>query len=384
MTTRIMEDEKKYSVGERVFLPLPTEEDTSSKKVQSGLEFILNHFEEPHFPRTLSTVATNNKQHEVSDKDRAMLYYQGALWEDCRIAAFRIGQENPDLIFIDLDAQDFSSMRAFELALTRTLKNIKQKIGGTPTLLWSGRGYHLLQPISCPIALETISELKTLEPNNTSNKFLQFAETYLSGRKRDKSHHPALKSCQLRIPGSFNSRCKAAGVDPKVKILQRWDGHRPSYKLLLGSFYADLISKNMPTYREIQKRQKMRSFGIPSDVSSRTISWQAPITWWIEKLLQTPIEDYRKRARDLILVPYLVVRKSIEDENQVTSIVMGWADKCAELRPLEPSRHEFENRTWNRVQQSIHDKIPPMRLSTLQERNPELYEEVILSEKWQR
>lgn len=69
---------------------------SSFSKVQSGLDFILSHFSEPLFPRKVSTAATDKRQHQVVDKDRTMLYYQGALWEDCRIAAFSIGQENPD------------------------------------------------------------------------------------------------------------------------------------------------------------------------------------------------------------------------------------------------------------------------------------------------
>jgi hypothetical protein len=100
-------------------------------KVESGLEFMLSHFSEPIFPRKIATTATaasRKYQQQVDDKDRAMLYYKAALWEDCRIAAFGIGQVYPNLIFIELDAEDFASMRAFKLALTATLKNIKEKL----------------------------------------------------------------------------------------------------------------------------------------------------------------------------------------------------------------------------------------------------------------
>jgi hypothetical protein len=59
--------------------------------------------------------------------------------------------------------------------LTTTLKNIEKEIGGHPTVLWSGRGYHIIQPICCPIPLDEIKELAALEPY-TSNKYLQFVE----------------------------------------------------------------------------------------------------------------------------------------------------------------------------------------------------------------
>ena len=79
---------------------------------------------------------------------------------------------------------------------------------------------------------------------------------------------------------------------------------------------------------------------------------------WIEKLLQTLIEDYRKRSRDLILVPYLVFRRGMRDESQITQIVMRWPDKCAELRRLDPSRREYEKETRSRIYEVMRDKIP--------------------------
>jgi hypothetical protein len=61
-------------------------------------------------------------------------------------------------------------------------------------------------------------------------------------------------------------------------------------------------------------------------------------------LLQTPIEDYRKHARDLIIIPYLVVCRGMRDVDEIYNIVMNWADKCHELRRLHPSHREFGNR----------------------------------------
>jgi hypothetical protein len=86
-------------------------------------------------------------------------------------------------------------------------------------------------------------------------------------------------------------------------------------------------------------------------------------------VLQTPIEDFRKRSPDLILVPYLVVRRGMTDVEQITQIIMIWADKCAELYKLEPSRREYKKRVMSRVYEVMRDRIPPMRLETLKERN---------------
>jgi hypothetical protein len=271
-----------------------------------------------------------------------------------------VGQTNPDLLFIDLDAKDFASLRSFKLGLTATLKNIKQKIAGHPTVLWSGRGYHVIQPIDCPIALEDVKELAAPE-TCPSNKFLQFAERYLTAANCDNSNHPAIKSCMLRIPGSFNSKCKAVGIDAEVKILQPWDGRRPDYRLLLGNFYAYLVG---------QKRFK------PVRTKNLVPIGDAGKIPWIERLLQTPIEDYRKHARDLILVPYLVVTRGIADQSVIENIVMHWADRCAELRRLHPSRSEFVNRVRSRTYEVAQSGIPPMRFETLNEKNPELWQKI--------
>lgn len=95
---------------------------------------------------------------------------------------------------------------------------------------------------------------------------------------------------------------------------------------------------------------------------------------WIERLLQTPIEDHRKHTRDLILVPYLLLKRGITDPKQICDIVMQWADKCAELRRLDPSRREFELQTRRRIREVEHDRIPHMSFERLKEKNLELYE----------
>lgn len=172
----------------------------------------------------------------------------------------------------------------------------------------------------------------------------------------------------LRIPYSLNSKCKEAGIDAEVKIIQRWDGYRPDYKLLLGSFYAYLVEQNQSGLCKLPPLYN----GIP--LSTITVSW-------IERLLETPIEDYRKRARDLIIIPYLVVRRGMADENQISDIVMQWADRCAELRRLEPSRREFAYKVSSRVREVKRDKISQMKLATLRVKNPQLYGKLTITTK---
>ena len=46
----------------------------------------------------------------------------------------------------------------------------------------------------------------------------------------------SFKNCMLRIPGSFNAKLEPI----EVKIIQRWNGVRPSIRPLLFDFYIYL------------------------------------------------------------------------------------------------------------------------------------------------
>jgi hypothetical protein len=281
-----------------------------------------------------------------------MLYYQGALHEDCRIAGYGVSQTNPDLLFIELDAESFASKRAFKLALTTTLKNIEREIGGHPTVLWSGRGFHVIQPIDCPKPLEEIKELAVIEPHNTSNKFLQFIERHLSANKSDSGHHPAIRSCMLRIPGSKNSKCEKLGLDPEVKLIQRWEGCRPDYRLLIGDFHAYLVGRQAAQF---EKMYVSTDTHITNDGGGIN---------WIDRLLQTAIPDWRKTAVALILSPYLLTIKRLSYE-LAYNMIMQWASKCAELSYLRPNTQGFIDRIHTSLTRSKERGQRPMRWATL-------------------
>ena len=56
---------------------------------------------------------------------------------------------------------------------------------------------------------------------------------------------------------------------------------------------------------------------------------------WIERLFQTPMEDYRKQCLWSILCPYLInIRKATDQE--ALKILEDWLKKCGELSPLNP------------------------------------------------
>jgi hypothetical protein len=52
------------------------------------------------------------------------------------------------------------------------------------------------------------------------------------------------------------------------------------------------------------------------------------------KLLQTPVDDYRKFVVWCILAPYLInIRKCSADE--AYNLIKNWLDKCSQLRSLD-------------------------------------------------
>ena len=152
---------------------------------------------------------------------------------DCRINAYSkhdiIG--DPNFLFIDIDCTS-------EVLLNDVLAGKLRSIEAYPTVLFTGSGYHLYQPIDCTcIRLDKFEIFsKFAEP---SRQFLRFAERYLSDDKCDPNHNPSFKSCMVRIPGSINSKNNL-----QVRIVQYWDNERPDIRLLLGSFYAWLLTED--------------------------------------------------------------------------------------------------------------------------------------------
>jgi hypothetical protein len=332
------------------------------QNIKAGLEFLLRHFGTGrHWPRKIQTAATNDRrQYTASSVFHAMTYFRGALGQDCRINIFALEQTNPNCILIDLDDNN---------ALAETLSTIDKKIGGTPSVYHTGRGYHILQPIKCDIALETIPELTELE-SEPSNKFLQFAKRYLSNGKADPAHNPALKSCLTRIPNSINSK-----NGNEVKIIQEWDGYRPYYRQLYDAFYDELKRK-----KQFQ-RQKHQARNNNNKYSYSIGTYAVPQNYYpyIEKLLETSIEDNRKLVVGLILSRYLINIKRLEYEKAYDEI-WQWLDKCSQLRRLEPSASYFDRYVVQyQLERAKDNGMPPMSENRLRSDYPGLYEVLKLS-----
>jgi hypothetical protein len=57
------------------------------KLIKENLEFILNHLQNPLFPRSIMTKALGY-QKEVFDADEALTYFKASNYQDCRINAY--------------------------------------------------------------------------------------------------------------------------------------------------------------------------------------------------------------------------------------------------------------------------------------------------------
>jgi hypothetical protein len=189
---------------------------TSSKEEIEGVGFILQHFSHSEFPRKISTSQSNNTQIPVISKKELISKFNSSNYVDCSIAAFPYLKENiswaSDLIFIDLDKSDFMNEHSFKRAYNSTMKNIRNILNGNPTVLFTGGGYHIYQPIE-GVILDNFEQFRHF--GNPFNKFLRFAKDFLSNGKADKNNFPSLNSCLLRVPHSINSK-----YNTKVQIIK--------------------------------------------------------------------------------------------------------------------------------------------------------------------
>src|ERR671918_1003732 len=129
------------------------------RKVQDGLDFILDHFHDPLFPRKIMTKQLGY-QVEIFNKEESLEYFKTSNYEDCRINAYPsfteyqgINRTPISFLMVDLDLKDFGNeskkgKAVLDRILNKILQKISESIGGNPTVLWTGNGYHLYQAVS--------------------------------------------------------------------------------------------------------------------------------------------------------------------------------------------------------------------------------------------
>jgi hypothetical protein len=282
------------------------------------------------------------------------------------------------------------------MAVNKTRRNIKEMLGGNPTILFTGSGVHFYQPVklvhhkaSVLEDLDIFSEFK--DPAGTkkdlSTRFMRFAEELFTNNNQDPDHRPSIRSCLVRVPHTLNSKCIDLQTgncikDPEVKIIQRWDGQRPAINYILRHFRSWLINdaiKDKLQQRRRQQRQRYHHRYLLSNryhytaASSHTHDNNDITTTiqWIENFLQKPIPDHRKYAIRTILAPYLGTIKGL-DYNQSFGIISDWLyNKCDKLERLSPCN--FDHIIKAALNWSRNKNWRPLALNKLKHEKPELY-----------
>jgi hypothetical protein len=243
------------------------ENQESSSCIDKNTQFILSHFKSQEFifPRAIMTANTNGQVY-VNSQDEMMKYFAEANFIDCRINGYPFYYEqddnklHPSFIYISLDLSLCNSckypIRKLDYILKQTLHKIQQEINGHPTVLWTGGGYHIYQPIKIvnnnpqeEISLESISYYNQFLPymkNDFTSQFIRFACEYFTNGKNNSNYDLTTKSCLVHIPESLNSK-----YHEKVRIVQNWDGKEDDIKSILPCFYDSLIQRSSMIWIEI-------------------------------------------------------------------------------------------------------------------------------------
>ncbi len=308
--------------------------------IEQGLDFLLSHFEDPNhcFPRTISTKNTQNRQVKVYSKSEALAFFRKSEFLDCRISAFgKYEQEKiiPNLIFVDLDYRD---------ALNECLILFYKTIGARPTVLDTGKGFAILQPIK-------MSSWITMAQGNKkgyelSKLFLQWTERYLTNNKCDLANHPSLKNTMIRVPGTFNTKLLNSGKSKegsKVNVEYRWDKVRADVKRLPFKKHVNSIIKKENERRNINKAN-IKNFE------------------WVEKLFEFKLHDGRERIL-YDVCRYLINLKGYSIDESVQRIA-SWLD----------SRYYSTSLIRAKCKVSIKDCRFPRRLDTIRKSDLELYQ----------
>jgi hypothetical protein len=330
--------------------------------LKENLDFILNHLTSPLFSRNIMTKALGH-QKEVFNAEEALEYFKASNYQDCRINAYsaftdyqRINFTAPSFIIIDLDLKDFESQEMLDKTLRKTLDKMNKVLHGAhPTVLWTGGGYHIYQPIH-GFVLEEIDRFECLVNPSKKDLTSRLMQDFFTDKKSDPQHRPSVKSCLIRIPDTINSK-----YNQEVRIVQKWDGFRPPIQYLLRNYRTWLVAEKINDKLEEKRSWKIRS--------PKNIDYNKNTIPWIEKLLTMSISDNRKYCIWRILAPYLVNIKNLPDE-QARQIIREWLKKCNLVKRIsfdEASRIRYD------IQSARRKRFYPIRWEQLKIENTDLF-----------
>jgi hypothetical protein len=340
--------------------------------VSNTLEFILKHLDAPLWPRTISTKTSEGRQIVVNSKQEALARFKQSNYTDCRINAFPSYIENrgkiiqpSDFIFIDIDQQQFKDAISLQRGLKGCFGKFRKQLRAYPTVLFTGNGYHVYEPIKGIILEDFVEDFGEFGIERISQKFLKFASIHFSNGKSDPNNNPSFKNCLLRVPNTINSKS-----GKEIVVVERWNGYRPNINLMVGNFFVYLRNEKLKEDKLREHREKQLG-NIHNYVNSNNL------ILWIETLLNIAIDDYRKHAISLIIAPYLVTIRGFNFK-QAHEKISSWLVECNKLRRLDFS---VNRKVEEAINNAIMQKVKPMRLETLRIKNKTLYNLILASQK---
>jgi hypothetical protein len=255
--------------------------DISEKIICEGIKFVLSHFEKQHvlFPRTIKTfdskdpikveyeLPVQNSINKIFDMFKESNYY------DCKINCLPYVNNNLKkystdfnnlkvkdkatgcFIMINLDLNSVSHNKGkLDDILNKTLDKLSVKFYGEshPTVLWTGSGYYIYQPLEGMFFENNKvfydSMLNTHNRIDPITEFTRFVVKFFTDGKIDPKYLPSVNSFFIRVPGTFNFK-----NGEQVKIIQKWDGKSPTVQWITNNFKNYLKQKKID---EIYKRKR--------------------------------------------------------------------------------------------------------------------------------
>ena len=158
-----------------------------------------------------------------------------------------------------------------------------------------------------------------------------------------------------------------------VKIIKKFDSkHKatpPNINLIIGSFCAYLADLEIKEDRYRKSIEQQIIISTTKYTYNYVSNGSGGIIYWIEKLLQTPLPDYRKTCIWRILAPYLINTKRLSYD-QAFTIIEKWLGGCSKL-----CRLQFNART--KIKQDLNTAIKtkyfPIGLAKLNYADKDLY-----------
>jgi hypothetical protein len=267
--------------------------DVGERTILEGIKFILSHFEKQHklFPRTIKTFNTKDQvkvENELpvqNSINKIFNMFKESNYYDCKINCFPYINNQPQqvtkinladiknktadyFIMINLDLQYFShDKKKLDDILLMTLNKLSIKFYGesNPTVLWTGNGYSIYQPLEGIIFENNkvfYDFLPYTDKRDMTTEFLRFAEKFFTNGKIDSTNLYSVNSFFITVPGTFNFK-----NGEQVKIIHKWDGKSPSIRWIAYDFKNYLVQKKIEKIHERRKEiEKMtKSNGLKSD-----------------------------------------------------------------------------------------------------------------------